>query len=41
MKKVLLILIIALFTLTSVNKNIELKDYVDFDDDVYVEIVKI
>ncbi|MGS0971687.1 MAG: hypothetical protein ACVCEJ_00365 [Candidatus Izemoplasmataceae bacterium] len=41
MKKILVFIIIALFALTTCNSNSNSNEYVDFDDDVYVEIVKI
>jgi len=41
MKKVLLIMIIALFAFTSIKTDTSSGAYVDFDDDEYVEIVRI
>ncbi|MGS0971688.1 MAG: hypothetical protein ACVCEJ_00370 [Candidatus Izemoplasmataceae bacterium] len=41
MKKVLVLIFIALFAFATYNSNSNLEEYVDFDDDVYVEIVKI
>jgi len=41
MKKILLLLIIALFAFTSIKTDTSSNAYIDFDDDEYVEIVRI